>query len=130
MNGYILVVDDQPSVRFVIEEILRYAGYKIKSATNGWECLNITRAADKPSLIILDYKMPFMNGIEVLAILKKDKTTQHIPVIMFTATDDVEETAKISGAHEVLTKPMDISKLEQIVDKILNKNACMRINSI
>jgi len=117
MRGYILVVDDQPPIRFVFEEILRQAGYMTKSAANGLECLKIARSEDKPLLILLDYQMPSLTGIEVLSRLKREKTTQGIPVIMVTGTEDIEEIAKEKGADAVLAKPPDLEQLQQIVQK-------------
>jgi len=121
MAGYILVVDDQAPIRFVLEEILRQAGYMTKSAANGLDCLKIARSEEKPLLILLDYQMPSLTGIEVLAHLKREKTTQGIPVIMVTGTENIEETAKEQGADAVLAKPPDFDQLQQIVEKTLDR---------
>lgn len=119
MGKYVLAVDDQPSIRFLLYEILREIGYQAKCADNGKECLNIARSKEQPAVILLDHKMPQLTGLEVLSILKSDETTKDIPVIIITGVEDIENEAKIRGARMVLTKPFDIIKLKEILSEIL-----------
>lgn len=124
MAEYVLIVDDQPSIRCMIQAVLREAGYETKSAENGWECLAIVRStANKPSLILLDHNMPNMSGMEVLSVLKKDISTQQIPVIMVSGEDNIVEKARDNGAKAVLGKPLDISDLIETLQKFIPQNA-------
>ncbi|HHT64001.1 MAG TPA: response regulator [Clostridia bacterium] len=116
MMKYVLVVDDQLSIRILLYEVLREAGYHAKCVSNGEECLKIARSFSKPSLILLDYKMPLLNGIEVLSMLKTDSATKDIPVVMITATEDIENEAKRKGASMVLYKPFDLNKLTELLN--------------
>lgn len=122
MVEYILVVDDQKLMRLLLQEILREAGYVAKCVKNGWECLKIARSSDKPALILLDHKMPQLTGLEALMMLKKDKITEEIPVIMITGTDDIANKAKSIGAHMVLPKPLDNNNLIKTVRQIMSNN--------
>lgn len=121
MSGYILVVDDQSSVRYFLREVLKSFGYPSKIAENGYECLTTSRSTDKPSLILLDYQMPHMTGIEVLTALKSDNSTRKIPIIMISAEKDVKEKAIYHGVNAVLTKPIDIAILRDEIHKAFGK---------
>jgi CheY-like chemotaxis protein len=123
MNEYILVVDDQPVIRRLIEEVLWDSGYQAKSVANGKECLKIARSAHKPSLILLDHHMPLMSGMEVLSALKGDGATRGIPVIMLTADQDLEERAKAGGVDALLVKPPDIGSLIDAVQEAMAKHS-------
>jgi CheY-like chemotaxis protein len=118
MSDYILIVDDQDAVRLMFQEWLIASGYKVKAAADGWECLKQVRTQYKPSLILLDYQMPFMTGMEVLITLKKDVTTQKIPVIIVSGTPNIEETAKRNGAGAVLAKPVDLYVLLEAINNL------------
>jgi CheY-like chemotaxis protein len=120
MGKYILVVDDKPSIRLLMYELLRDAGYQVKCISSGKECLNIARSPDKPALIILDHKMPKLTGLEVLSILKSDQETKDIPVIMITGIEDIIDEAINWGASMVLLKPFDIKKLKKVLSDLVH----------
>ncbi|MEL7565145.1 MAG: response regulator [Dehalobacterium sp.] len=119
MAEYILIVDDQFPVRYMLQTVLWESGYRAQCATNGWECLKMARSVDKPALIVLDCQMPEMTGIEVISMLKKGSITREIPVIIISATEDLKEIAKSRGAHTVLTKPLDLKALLEAVQNVL-----------
>lgn len=121
MGEYILIVDDLLTFRRLMQGVLCGLGYMARSASNGWECLRIASSADKPSLILLDCQMPYMTGIEVLSVLKEDESTQEIPVIMVSAEENLEETAKQYGANAVLIKPVDFKVLIKEIEGVLSK---------
>src|SRR3984893_13441029 len=81
----ILVVDDDATTRKVLARTLSSSGYETRQATNGLEGLDLVRS-EKPSLLLLDFDMPGLNGAEVLARIRSDKdpTVAQIPVIMLT----------------------------------------------
>lgn len=115
MNGYLLIVDDYMPIRFLLKEALEEAGFATKMVASGEECLRCSFSEEQPSLILLDWQMPGLTGIEVLALLKADERTDHIPVIMITGEQGVEEQALHSGAYALLGKPVDLVHLLEIV---------------
>ncbi|MHB1404704.1 MAG: response regulator [Desulfitobacteriaceae bacterium] len=115
MAEYILIVDDELTIRYMLQEILGEAGYRTECAADGWECLKIAGFAEKPDLILLDYQMPGITGNEVLSMLKNDSATREIPVIMISGKENIEEIAKNHGAHAVLKKPLDLKALMEAI---------------
>jgi diguanylate cyclase (GGDEF)-like protein len=108
----ILIVDDEPQNRRLLEILLQPEGYVTRSAPGGAEAL-ASVALQAPDLILLDYMMPGMDGCEVAARLKADPATSSIPIIMVTA--HIDRTARLAGlkagAEEFLTKPVDRAEL-------------------
>jgi twitching motility two-component system response regulator PilH len=104
----ILVVDDSPTERHNLNEILTKAGYQISFAHNGEEGVAKVRS-DKPDLVVMDVVMPGLNGFQACRTMTQDPETQHIPVILCTTKN--QETDKIwamrQGAKAYVTKPVD-----------------------
>ena len=108
----ILVVDDSPTERHVMVELLTKNGYQVVTAESGEE--GVTKAkAEKPDLIIMDVVMPGLNGYQATRTLTRDEQTKHIPIIVCTSKG--QETDIIwglrQGAHDYLTKPVNGEKL-------------------
>ena len=118
----ILIVDDQPEVRELVEVTLRIGGFKILQAANGPKALKIARA-EKPELILLDVMMPEggMDGFEVCEQLKKDPETVGITIIMLTARGQEVDKKRGNqvGADDYFTKPFSpltlINKVEEVL---------------
>lgn len=119
MAEYILIVDDELTIRDLLQEFLGALGYRTECAADGRECLKIAGFAEKPSLILLDYQMPGITGIKVLSILKNDRATREIPVIMTNGKENIEEIAKSYGSHAVLKKPLDLKVLMEAIHNVL-----------
>jgi GAF domain-containing protein/CheY-like chemotaxis protein len=118
-NATILVVDDDDSIRSLLEQELGDAGYIIEQATNGKEALASVRN-HKPDLIILDVMMPEMNGFDVAAILKNDPNTMDIPIIVLSIVQDKARGFRI-GVDRYLTKPIDTAQLFTEVGSLLEQ---------
>lgn len=116
MSGYILVVDDQFGVRLLIHKVLEDSGYNVKAVATGAECLSIAISLNRPSLILLDHKMPTMTGLQVLEQLNQDDQAKKIPVIMISAESDLEEAARCLGVRDFLSKPLDLNVLLKTVE--------------
>lgn len=107
INNDIIVVDDSLDSLRYLADILQKRGYRIRPATGG-ELALAAVAAKRPDLILLDVKMPGMDGFEVCRRLKADSETARIPIIFISALDEPEEKVKAFGAGGVdyITKPL------------------------
>jgi two-component system response regulator (stage 0 sporulation protein F) len=106
----ILVIDDQPGIRRLLMEVLTEEGYTVYAAANGYEGIQKVKELT-PDIILMDMKMPGMDGIETLRELKQ--INQAEKVIMMTAYGELElvNQAKGLGAFAYITKPFDIISL-------------------
>lgn len=113
-DSKVLVIDDQPGIRRLLVEVLNEEGYNVITAANGYEGVQQVKEAD-PDLILMDMKMPGMDGIETLRELKL--IGQADKVIMMTAYGELElvNQAQQLGAYTYITKPFDIIKLCQMI---------------
>ncbi|MDS1030363.1 response regulator [Bacillota bacterium LX-D] len=113
----ILVVDDQPGIRHLVAEVLEENDYEVTLAANGQEALSVMHKT-KPEVVLLDMKMPDMNGLQVLQ--QMNSSGENIPVIMMTAFDEQNliEQAEELGAKGFLAKPFDINQIIEAVSNI------------
>jgi CheY-like chemotaxis protein len=115
----ILVIDDKPQNRRLIEAMLAPYGYSISSASSGEEALQLT-ASDPPDLILLDVVMPGMGGYEVCRRIRADEATRFLPVVMVTANPDQDKVAGIdAGADDFIVEPFDRHELLARVRSLL-----------
>ena len=122
-DANILIVDDIEDNRYTLERRLKRDGYKnIFSAEGGKVALDMA-SKNRFDLILLDLMMPDMSGLEVLKHLKGDPLQRTIPVIMVTASDEVETAAEciINGADDFITKPFNGTLLKARVGASLEK---------
>lgn len=113
----ILVVDDQIGIRILLNEVFQQAGYESFSAENGLEAIELF-AKHQPHLILLDMKIPGMDGLDILSrIRQKDP---EVPVFMMTAYGELDlvKQADQMGASRHFTKPFDIDELLLAVKEI------------
>lgn len=120
MTETILVVDDEPANRELLEAILVEEGYTVVQAEDGPQAIDAT-SLSPPDLVLLDLLMPGMNGLEVCERLKRAPRTAHIPIIVITAVRNVsaKEAALTRGADDFLTKPVQSAELRARVSAIL-----------
>jgi CheY-like chemotaxis protein/anti-sigma regulatory factor (Ser/Thr protein kinase) len=111
----VLVVDDDPAQRGLMEEFLGAEGFRVRTAATGEEALALAREIH-PAAITLDVVMPGMDGWSVLAALKADADLRQIPVIMLTLIDDPERGFTLAPA-DYATKPLDRLRLSQILGR-------------
>jgi len=102
----ILVADDEAHILHVVSMKLRNAGYEVFTAVDGEEAVELA-AAELPDLIITDYQMPIMTGLEALKELRRNEQTRGVPAIMLTARGFDIEPAEMAeaGIAAVLAKP-------------------------
>jgi len=116
----ILIVDDEEMVVDVMGEILKSRGFDTESASDGLEGLRKAKDA-LPDIVLLDYSMPQLNGVETCRRLKADPSTKSIPVVMFTSSrdPDIRIHALQAGANDFLAKPVNSTELVVRVDNLL-----------
>lgn len=120
----LLIVDDEPHVRKLLETLLQHEGYQTLSAGSGEEALQLV-AQQPPDLILLDIMMPGMDGYEVASHLKGDEATASIPIIMLSALSEpsARVTGLQTGAEEFISKPVERVELWLRVRNLLRLKA-------
>ena len=118
----ILIIDDDLDLLGTIQRKLEHYQWQIDTAANGREGL-AKIANKKPDLILLDIKMPIMNGHEMLEHLRKDRNFKDIPVIMCTRCFGVQDVAKAASYNisAYIAKPFDCTELTDKIYECLNK---------
>jgi diguanylate cyclase (GGDEF)-like protein len=130
----ILIVDDTPDNLRFLSQTLGDRGYKVRSVIDGQMALTVARAAH-PDLILLDIKMPDLDGYEVCRLLKADEQTREIPVIFLSALDEVLDKVKAFGAGGVdyITKPFQLeevfARIENQEDLLSTKRQLQQLNA-
>ena len=109
----VMVVDDEPPILRVLGIKLKISGYKVITASNGREALELVNSAS-PDIILLDIIMPDTDGFQVL---RKLRTYSNLPVIAFSARPENAEEALRLGANDFLAKPFDVDELVTRVRK-------------
>lgn len=122
MSLRVLVVDDEPDIRDVLRITLEAEKYEVIEAENGEEAIKII-TQKTPDLVLLDYKMPKMDGREVCRRIKKDILLRHLPIIMVTGKGEI--TDKVdgidAGADDYIVKPFDPEELLAHIKMILRR---------
>ncbi|MEE8340699.1 MAG: response regulator [Candidatus Neomarinimicrobiota bacterium] len=122
MNKKILIVDDEPGIVRLLALRLQAKGHETIEAYDGIQCC-IVAEEEVPDLILLDIKMPILNGIGAFEELLKLEVTKDIPVLFMTAypTSQVKDQVLKMGAKGCISKPFISEDFEQTVDQALNK---------
>lgn len=119
MPKTILIVDDEADLVKVTTFRLKSLGYNVITGVNGQEALDLIKDK-RPDLVLLDLRLPVMDGFEVCKIIKADAGLKDIPIVMFTAsTNKISEEAKEAGADGYLVKPFEQEQLTAILKRFL-----------
>jgi CheY-like chemotaxis protein len=120
MSRSVLICDDDPDILEVTRTVLELRGFEVSTVTH---CNNIIEvvAEVKPGLILMDLWIPEAGGAVATQKLKSMQETMNIPVVLFSANNNLEKVATECGADGFLMKPYDISELEMEVERYLNK---------
>lgn len=118
MPKKIVVVDDEPDILRVVAFRLKKMGYHVLSAATGDEALTLI-SAERPGLILLDYCLPDMSGLDVARRIREDEAFRHTPIILLTAATGSEIFKKInaSAVNDCLKKPFDSEELLACIKK-------------
>ena len=122
-NRKVLIVDDEIHIVHVVAIKLRNNGYDVISAENGAQAFKLVQE-EKPDVVVTDFQMPVMNGLELIENLRQDKGTENLPVILLTArgfavTDEQRQQLKVSA---ILSKPFSPKELLRSIEDILYQN--------
>lgn len=114
----ILVVDDEEQIRELLREFLTGAGYEVAVAANGEDALEVAQR-ERPDLILLDVRMPELDGVETCGRLKTNDKTRSIPIIMATAFGDTLAEALDAGADDFVSKPFQLEEIGLRIKSLL-----------
>src|SRR5688500_292447 len=112
----VVVADDEADIRELCRTVLACEGYEVFTAETAAECISLVRQ-ERPDLVLLDWMMPDLSGLDALWVLKGSMTTRDIPVVMLTAlsgTSDIA-VATSAGADGYVTKPFEVENLLSLV---------------
>ncbi|HEX8221258.1 MAG TPA: response regulator [Chloroflexia bacterium] len=115
-RGPILVIDDEPEILQTVATILEFEGYEVERAANGREGLDCIERTH-PSLVLLDMRMPVLNGWDFARILKEKGV--HLPIVVMTAAQDARRWAQEVGASGYIAKPFDVDDLLTTVGSLV-----------
>ena len=126
LQEIVLVVDDQPGIRRLLTEVLSEIGYSAEAAANGYEGLQKAKELN-PVLVLMDMKMPGMDGIDTLREFKR--LGLRAKVIMMTAYGELDmiSEAEELGAIAYITKPFDIVSLCKIIQESVGESALLNL---
>jgi DNA-binding response OmpR family regulator len=116
MSQPILVIDDDPSIRETVAEVLADEGYDVRTVTNGAEGLSAIER-ELPALVLLDMRMPVLDGWGFAR--KLDERGIRVPIVVMTAAQEARQWANEIGAGWSLAKPFDLLELLETIERIL-----------
>ena len=118
MKKCILILDDDLEILSVCNIILERQNYRVETRTH---CDNIIKDINlvKPGIVLMDLWIPDMGGERAIKLMKENKVTQSIPVILFSANGEIEEIYKRANANGFLKKPFEINELINVVKKYI-----------
>jgi CheY-like chemotaxis protein len=115
----VLVVDDDPDILEIVTVVLDLYDVPAVTASDGIEALAAMRGSGELGLVLLDLMMPRMNGVDVLAAMKRDPRLATMPVIVISGNYHTEQEVLAMGADEYLVKPIDVDVLIHAVSRFV-----------
>lgn len=112
----VLIVDDDPSTRYVMRMILERDGHEIVEADHGEKALELIGPDPLPDIVTTDLSMPVLDGVELIRRLRSEPRTAAIPIIVVSSNADVGQGLRAAGLVDaILTKPFDAAKFTECV---------------
>ena len=123
MNGKIFIIEDEPSIIQLVQHNLEKNGFLVSSSVNGNDGLKELKKF-QPDLLLLDWMLPDLSGIEICKNIRKDNSFKNLPVIMLTAKGEEEDKIKglDSGVDDYLTKPFSFNELMARIKAVLRRS--------
>jgi len=121
----ILIAEDNDDNRFVMKTLLELRGYRVVEASNGVEAIDAA-AREKPDLILMDLKMPVLNGLAATRSIRQNAQAevQRVPIVALSAYDPAHHgaVAMAAGCDDYVLKPIDYDRLESLIASLLASN--------
>ena len=114
----ILVIDDEPAVRILLEILLHEQGYDVVVADGGWKGLELFRR-ERPDVVVLDLKMPELDGVMVLKHIRRIDLNQPVIILTGAATPEAEQQVRALGAAEIVEKEFTLDRLGHALKRVL-----------
>jgi two-component system cell cycle response regulator DivK len=123
-NELILIVEDNEKNRKLVRDLLQFKGYRTLEAVTGEDAVALA-AEHKPDLILMDYQLPGIDGIEAFRRIRNASATAHIPIVAVTASAMPEEARKMkeAGFDGFQTKPINVKEFLQAVAELFSRKA-------
>lgn len=118
----VLVIDDEPNIRTLLDTLLRHQGYEVLLADNGWKGLELYRR-EHPDAIVLDLKMPELDGITVLKQIRSVDLEQPVIILTGDSTAETERQVRALGVSEFLIKDSSLHLLGRVLQRLLKTAA-------
>jgi two-component system chemotaxis response regulator CheY len=115
MNQQVLVVEDDPSIRSLVRDILMMEAYEVETAANGAEALSAI-GRQEPGVMILDMRMPVIDGWGVASSLREQG--RRVPTVVLTAAENARRWSEDIAADACIAKPFDIDELVAVVARV------------
>lgn len=122
IKASVLIVEDEDAIVTLLQYNLEKEGYRVRTTDNGNEAFMLIRE-DKPDIIILDWMLPGMSGVEICSKIREDKKNRDIPIIMLTAKGEELDriTGLETGADDYMTKPFSPAELSARIKAVLRR---------
>jgi CheY-like chemotaxis protein len=114
----IMVVDDDPAILDSVSLLLEFEGYQVVATSDTSNLL--TMETDLPDLLLLDIWMSGTDGLDICKRLKQKPETRNIPIVLISASREIEQSAKDAGANDFLSKPFEVDDLIQKVERYIH----------
>ena len=110
-----LVIDDSRATRRVVGQYLRELGYEVVEAGDGQQGLDAIVSHGQPDVVMVDWNMPVMNGLDFIKMVRSNKANRDLPIIMVTTETEMERMslAFMAGVNEYIMKPFTRSRIEE-----------------
>jgi two-component system response regulator (stage 0 sporulation protein F) len=113
----ILIVDDQPGVRYLLDIVIREAGHRVYTARNGLEAVEIAKSSH-PNLVFMDVRMPLMGGLEALGKIKAMIPETEVIIMTAYGSEETVTKAMEGGALCCIAKPFDVEKIKGLLEDL------------
>jgi DNA-binding response OmpR family regulator len=119
MSKKIIIADDDPGILDAVGIMLEFEGYEVKCTPDCTALLNMESESEFPDLLLLDIWMSGTDGRDVCRYLKQKESTSKIPIVMISASKDIERSAIEAGADDFLAKPFEMDDLLQKIGRYI-----------
>ncbi len=122
ISPLVLVIDDAVEIRELVGHLLRDAGFRVATAPDGFQGFKMA-AEVPPDVILMDFDLPGMDGVEATGHLRRHATTKNVPIIAFTGLSLVPDADRLQarGFCDLVSKTSDSAELVQAINRALNR---------